>query len=146
MNLRNQRRIAASILKVGVNRVWLDPDETETIQETLTREGIRELIADNIIKARPKQGVSRVRARKLHAARAYGHRKGHGSRKGAKKARTPRKEAWMKKIRAQRRKLRELRDSGEIDPSTYRRLYRKAKGGEYRSVAHLEAHIKSKKE
>ena len=29
MNLTTQKRLAASILKVGVNRVWIDPDKIE---------------------------------------------------------------------------------------------------------------------
>jgi large subunit ribosomal protein L19e len=39
--------------------------------------------------------------------------------------------------------LRELKESGEIDRQTYRMLYRKAKGGEFRNVAHLEAYIEA---
>ena len=38
-------------------------------------------------------------------------------------------ERWMKTIRAQRRVLKELRESGELEPSQYRYYYRKAKGG-----------------
>ena len=31
MNLTTQKRLAASILKVGVNRVWIDPEEIEEV-------------------------------------------------------------------------------------------------------------------
>ncbi len=31
VTLRSQRRLAASILKCGKNRVWLDSDETEKL-------------------------------------------------------------------------------------------------------------------
>ena len=51
----------------------------------------------------------------------------------------------MNKIRAQRKLLKELRGNGTIDKSAYRKLYRKAKGGEYRSRAHLSAHIEQLK-
>jgi large subunit ribosomal protein L19e len=47
----------------------------------------------------------------------------------------------MNKIRAQRRKLRELRERRIIAVNTYRSLYRKAKGGEFRSIAELERYI-----
>jgi len=50
----------------------------------------------------------------------------------------------MTKIRALRRRLRELRDDDQIDRHTYRLLYRKSKGGEYRSISHLNAYIKAK--
>ena len=47
----------------------------------------------------------------------------------------------MMRIRALRKRLRELRDKGVIDRRTYRMLYLKAKGGEFRSVSHLNAYI-----
>ena len=51
----------------------------------------------------------------------------------------------MKKIRALRSLLKEKRDNNTIDVSTYRKLYRKAKGGEFRSRAHLNANIEQLK-
>jgi len=51
----------------------------------------------------------------------------------------------MKKIRALRRRLKELRAEGSLEKSVYCRLYRKAKGGEYRSVSHLNSHLGSEK-
>ena len=140
-DLANQRRMAAEVMDIGVNRVWLDPEASKDIAAALTREDIRKLIEEGKVSKTPVKGVSRARARKLHEARAYGHRKGHGSRSGAKGARRPKKEMWMKKIRALRSMLRELRDNKTIDASTYRKLYVKAKGGEYRSRAHLKSHI-----
>ncbi|MCD4846400.1 MAG: 50S ribosomal protein L19e [Methanosarcinales archaeon] len=140
-DLKNQRQIAASVLKVGANRIWIDPDNAEEISKAITREDIRELISDNLIIAKPVKGISRGRARKLDIKRAYGHRKGHGSRKGAKGARNPRKRQWMKKIRSLRKRLHEMRSDGTLDKSVYHKMYRKAKGGEYRNVAHMEAHI-----
>jgi len=44
MNLGNQKRMAASILKCGINRVWMDPDRTEEATEAVTRNDIRGLI------------------------------------------------------------------------------------------------------
>ncbi|SNQ60693.1 50S ribosomal protein L19e [Candidatus Methanoperedens nitratireducens] len=140
-DLANQRRMAAEVMDIGVNRVWLDPEASKDIAAALTREDIRKLIEEGKVSKNPVKGVSRARARKLHEARAYGHRKGHGSRSGAKGARRPKKEMWMKKIRALRSMLRELRENKTIDASTYRKLYVKAKGGEYRSRAHLKSHI-----
>lgn len=145
MDLANQRRLAAEVMGVGLYRVWLDPEASKDIAAALTREDIRKLMEEGKVGKKEVKGISRGRARKLHEARAYGHRKGHGSRSGAKGARRPKKEAWMKKIRALRKRLRELRDSSTIDIATYRKLYRKAKGGEYRSRAHLDAHIEQLK-
>ena len=52
-----------------------------------------------------------------------------------------RKSRWMSRIRAQRKRLRVLRERRVITVNTYRKLYMKTKGGEFRSVAELERHI-----
>lgn len=140
-DLKNQKKIAAAVLKCGVHRIRLSEDRSEDIANAITREDIRGLIEEGAIQAKPVKGVSRGRARELDLQRGYGHRKGHGSRKGAKTARTPSKRAWIKKIRAIRRELRVLRDSGEIDAHLYRIMYRKAAGGQFRSVAHMKTQL-----
>lgn len=144
-DLTNQKRVASEVLGCGLHRVWLDPEAAEDIAVAITRADIRELIAAGSIKAEPVKGVSRGRAKERDAKRKYGHRKGHGSRKGKKGARTPSKEQWIKKIRALRKELKQMREDGSLDRSTYCKVYRKAKGGEYRSVAHLRAHLESAK-
>ncbi len=144
-NLSNQRKLASKVLGCGLDRVWFDPEASEEIASAITREDLRGLIEKGTIKAKPIRGVSRGRARVVDEKRKYGHRKGHGSRKGKKGARNSRKEQWVKKIRALRRRLKELRDDESLDKSVYCRLYRKAKGGEYRSVAHLESHLEAEK-
>ncbi len=141
MDLRLQRRLAAQILKCGQNRVWFDPSALEDISSAATKEDVRELIEKGVIKRKPVKGVCRVRINKRKAQKRKGRRRGHGSRKGKKTARLSRKEQWMMRIRAIRKRLRFLRDNGLIDRRTYRMLYRKAKGGEFKSVAHLNAYI-----
>jgi large subunit ribosomal protein L19e len=140
-DLASQRRIAASVLKCGVNRVWFDPERLSDIENAISREDLRGLITDGAIKSHQKKGVSRGRARIRTAQRAYGHRKGVGKRKGAIGARTPSKRAWIQKIRAIRKALVALRDAGTIDRHLYRILYRKAAGGQFRSVAHMKAQM-----
>ena len=144
--LTTQRRLAASELNIGESRVWINPDPEVAglLGDAITREDIRAQIQEGNIKAKPKKGNSRGRIRAKNAKRAYGHCKGPGHRRGAKGARSPRKELWMTKIRALRKRLRELRDSGQIDRHSYRLLYRKSKGGEYRSIAHMNSYIKAK--
>ncbi len=141
MDLRLQRRLAAAVLKCGQNRIWFDPTALEDIATAATKEDIRELIERGVIKRKPVKGVCRARINKKRMQKRKGRRRGHGSRKGKKTARMPRKRLWIIRIRAIRRRLRYLRDTGAIDRRTYRMLYRKAKGGEFRSVAHLNAYI-----
>ena len=140
-DLASQKRVVASILKCGVNRVWFDPDRLTDIENAISREDLRGLVTDGAIKARQKRGISRGRARAKIAKRSYGHCKGPGRRKGAAGARNPSKRAWIQKIRAIRKALIALRDAGTIDPHIYRVLYRKAAGGQFRSVAHMKAQM-----
>jgi large subunit ribosomal protein L19e len=140
-DVASQKRIAASVLKCGVNRVWFDPARLSDIENAISREDLRALITDGAIKARQKKGVSRGRARARIAQRSYGHRKGPGKRKGAAGARRPSKTAWVQKIRAIRKVLVELRTAGTITRHLYRILYRKAAGGQFRSVAHMKAQM-----
>ncbi len=145
MDLSFQRRLAASVLKCGENRVWFDPTALEDIATAATKDDIRELIEQGVVKRRPVKGVCRARIRKNRIQKKKGRRRGHGSRRGAKGARMPRKRHWIIRIRALRKSLREMRDNGVIDRRTYRILYRKAKGGEFRSVSHLKAYIEQLK-
>ena len=70
-----------------------------------------------------------------------GRRKGQGKRAGSANARNPKKNRWMRTIRAQRRVLKECREDGTIEPSQYRKYYLKAKGGSYRSISHMRSQM-----
>lgn len=142
MNLTTQKRLAASILKVGVNRVWIDPEQIEEVSRAITREGVKQLIDQKAIKAKPQKGISSYRSKKLAEQKKKGRRKGRGSVKGAKKARTPKKQAWMTTIRALRKDLKSMRESEEIDATTYRKLYRMAKGGAFRSKSYMKTYAR----
>jgi large subunit ribosomal protein L19e len=133
--------MAASILKCGVNRVWMDHDRIDEIAKAVTKTDIRVLISGKAIKSRQVKGISGGRKKFNVIQKEKGRRHGHGSRKGAKYARLSRKERWMRMIRPIRLYLRKLRDDGKIDKATYRRYYLKAKGGEFRSKHHLETHL-----
>lgn len=140
-DLKNQKRIAAAVLKCGVHRIWIDPDRATDIENAISRDDIRSLIEEGAVSARQVKGVSRGRARIMAEKRSYGHRKGAGRRKGAIGARNPRKRQWIRKIRAIRRVLREMRADGTIDSHVYRVMYRKSAGGQFRSVAHMKAQL-----
>jgi large subunit ribosomal protein L19e len=141
MNLSNQRRISAQLLKAGENRVWFDPNRLDEVKEAITKADIRALIKDLAIQAKPETGISKFRARKLKIQKSKGRRKGMGSKKGTHKARLPKKEAWMTKIRKQREFLKMLKAKDLIETTTYRNLYRKAKGGFFRSVRHIKLYL-----
>jgi large subunit ribosomal protein L19e len=142
-DLRNQKRMAASLLGVGRGRVWIDPDRGEDVANAVTRTDMRRLIEGGAIVAKPENANSRGCIRYIQGQKASGRRTGHGSRKGKKFARLPRKDRWMRTIRALRDELRLLREGKLISPTVYRDFYMRAKGGQFRSRAHLVAHLQT---
>lgn len=145
MDLKNIRRMAAEVLKCGRNRVWIsdDPKFEELLEGTITRADVRIAISSHAIARLPVQGQARGRVRRVRAQRRKGRRSGPGSRRGTAGARTPPKGRWIRQVRPQRELLRALRSAGRIDAATYRRFYRRVKGGMFRSRAHLEAQLKA---
>ena len=133
-----QRLLSARILKCGVNRVWMNQDQLADIALALTADDVKKLIADGTIRKKQKLGTSRGRTRVRNEKIKRNQMKGFGNRKGPKKAGNPRKEQWMNRIRPQRRYLKALRDKGMLEKTDYRKVYKKAKGGQYRSVSYLK--------
>lgn len=142
MSLKNQRRLAAQILKSGVNRVWVDPDRNEDVELAITREEIRKLIHEGTIKATPKKGISRARAKVLHEKKKKGLRRGPGTKSGSARAKITKKQSWMLKIRALRRTLHEWKANRIIVENAYRKLYSIANGGAFDSIADMERYAK----
>ncbi len=143
MNLRNQRRMAADILKCGVHRVWIDSNRMEDVADAITRDDVRAVISSGLIRKLPVAGQSRGRTRYMARQRAKGRRRGPGRRKGARGARDPKKRRWMRAIRAQRDVLKRYREDGRLAPRDYRRFYLRAKGGMYRSRSHLKQQLQA---
>ena len=133
--------MAADILKCGKNRVWVNPDRIEEVQDCITRNDVRNAVDSGIIKAKVKNGTSKGRIRYVAGQKASGKRNGPGSRKGTAKARVPKKRAWIIVIRPIRDELKQLRARGKISPSVYRLYYRRARGGLYTSRRNLKQHM-----
>jgi large subunit ribosomal protein L19e len=142
-DLKSQRRLAASILKVGQNRVWIDPEKVEDAEASITREEVQKLIHEGIIKSLPEKGVSHARARITHEKKKKGLKHGPGSRSGSAGAKISKKEAWMSKIRALRKRLCKLKANKIIAEDNYRKLYKMASSGRFASVADLERYMKA---
>jgi large subunit ribosomal protein L19e len=142
-DLKSQRRLAARILNIGQNRVWINPERMSDVEGAITREEVRKLIHEKIIVSQPEKGVSRSRAKVIRAKKLKGRRSGPGSITGAGYAKVTKKEAWMLKIRSLRRKLRELKASRTITEDTYSQYYRMAGSGRFQSIAELERNLKA---
>ena len=140
-DLRNQRRMAATLIKCGENRIWMDQDRIDEIAKAVTKDDIRVLIKGKAIRSKQEKGISHGRKKYIASQKRKGRRRNHGSRKGAKYARFPRKRRWILIIRPIRAYLKNLRNDNKISNKIYRMYYLKAKGGEFRNKKHLKTHL-----
>ncbi len=141
------RKIAAELLNCGNDRVWFDPEQQEKVKSAMTKEDIRALIKEKVIKKRKQNFQSRGRARILREKRKKGRKRGKGKRKGTKKARSEKKESWMKNVRSQRKLLKQMKKEKPkaVEKLGYRRLYRMVKGGYFKGKKYLKAAVEGKK-
>jgi large subunit ribosomal protein L19e len=147
MNLKTQKNLAARALGAGKNRVKLNFNNLEDkkkIKEALSRADILDLKDQGLIKEIPKRGISKTRRQHIANQKKKGRRNGYGSRKGTAKARTPKKDKWMTKIRALRVLLKSLKENGSLTKTNYRLLYKQAKGNLFRNKKHMILTIEQK--
>jgi len=130
MTIATVRRLAADIFNVGENKVRINPDGLKEAEGALTRGDVRGLIDKGIITKNKNQGRASTRRT---------GRTGRGRRKG-----TPldSKAVWMQKIRAQRRFLNVLLDSGALKHEARRAIYGKVKSGIFRNKRAMLLYLK----
>ena len=147
MDLNKVKRIAATVLGSGVQRVWFNPEESEKIGEVMTKEDVRGLVKEGIIKKRKPQSQSKARARKLKEKKQKGRKSGGGKKKGTKKTRVRKKKDWIKRVRSQRQMLKELKETNPkaVEAAGYSKVYRMIKGNYFKGKKYVKAYVEEKK-
>ena len=141
MDLHVQRRLAASVLGCSPSRVRFDPDRLDEIKESITKQDLRSLVSDGAIMKLQAKGVSRVRANVRKEQRKKGRQSGQGSRKGGSETHKESKEDWIARIRVQRAFIKQLISHNAITPETVKDIFRKSKGGFFRSKRHIKLYL-----
>ena len=141
-----QKRLAASVLKCGKNKVWLDPNEANDISMANSRHTVRKLVRDGLIIRKPCVVHSRWRVRQRLLAKRKGRHSGPGRRKGTSEARMPTKVVWIKRIRILRKLIKRYRKARKIDKHQYHALYMMIKGNAFKNKRVLTDHILKEKE
>ncbi len=76
VSLKLQKRLAASVLKCGKRKIWLDPNEINEISLANSRRNIARLQKDGLIMKKPTVVHSRNRVRERNAAKSKGRHTG----------------------------------------------------------------------
>lgn len=147
MDAKKARELAARVLKVGEGRIMIETTGLAKVAEAMTKDDVRALIAERIIRKRPSAEQSKGRARELKAAKAKGRRRGKGKRLATKKRRMEQRSRWINRVRSQRKTLREMREKNPkaVEEIGYSGIYRKINGNYFRGKRHLVEYIEGAK-
>ena len=134
MNLKKKKKLIARTLGVGVKRIRLNSEMSGEVKEAITRQDIRELKKEKVIKVKEKKGKKKKRKRKT--------KRRAGSRKKSVKRR---KENYVKLTRKLRSYLKRLKNSGELSREEYYNLRKKIRARTFRSFVNLKEVIRKEK-
>ena len=76
VSLRLQKRLAASVLKCGERKIWLDPNEINEISLANSRRNVAKLYRDGLIIKKPTVVHSRARVTLRNEAKRKGRHTG----------------------------------------------------------------------
>jgi large subunit ribosomal protein L19e len=140
MSIETTKRVVSRFSKVGESRIAIR--DYKAAKEALTADDMRELVKSGAIEIMPAKGIGRAKAKAKQARKEAGRRRGQGSRKGSQFAKSTEKDRWVRKLRAQRKVLANLKP--RLKEGAYRELYGQAKGNLFRDKKHLLSHAVAK--
>ena len=125
-----KRELAAKALDVGKNRVYFNPESLNEIKEAITKQDIKALYEEGIIRIKPVKGRKKVVLRK--------RRRGPGKIKMKVKHR---KQDYVKITRKLRGYLKTLNSNNKISKEVYYDIRKKIKMRVFKNMAHLKEYL-----
>jgi large subunit ribosomal protein L19e len=130
MKLNKKKELAAKTLKVGKNRIILENSAMQEISEAITKQDIRDLFNQGIIKIKEKKGKKKKVKRKTK------RRAGKVKMKPKK-----RKQEYVKITRKLRRYVKGLKEQGKIENENYKDLRKKIRMRKFKSKSQLKEYL-----
>ena len=134
MKLDKKKQLAVRVLKVGKGRVVFEEGRADEIKEAITKQDIKDLHSQGIIKIKPVKGRKKIKKRKT--------KKGEGK---IKKKVKRRKQEYVKITRKLRGYIKELKKQEKISKEEYSELRKKIKTRAFKSKAQLKEHLEEGK-
>lgn len=132
MNLRNKKELAARTFGVGTSRIVFVNSRINEIKEALTKQDIKDLVADGAIIVKPVKGRKTVKKTK---SRSVGN---------VRKKVNKRKQNYMTLTRKLRKYVKELSKRGEISKEDFKNLRKKIRNKEFRDKSHFKSQLGGK--
>lgn len=132
MNLNNKKELAAKVLNVGKGRIIFKSENLKELKEAITRQDIKQLHSEGIIKIKEIKGRRKITRRK--------YRRGPGK---IKMKVNKRKQEYVKITRKLRAYLASLRNMGLIDRELYKKIRAKIRMRDFKSKFNMKEYLKN---
>lgn len=141
MSIKLTKRVATKLMKRGQSSIRIKPTAIDNANKAITADDVRDMIAKGEVYAiKEKKNISAY-GKTRRTKRAKGRSRGKGRRKGTLKARGF--VEYKKKVRAQRRVIKFLKEQNVVNGEAFKKYYRLVKGGTFHSKITLINRIKS---
>lgn len=132
MNLNKKKALAAKVLNVGKGRIIFKSENLKELKEAITRQDIKQLYSEGIVKIREIKGRRKIIKRK--------YRRGPGK---IKMKVNKRKQEYVKITRKLRGYLASLRNMGLIDRELYKKIRTKIRMRDFKSKFNMKEYLKN---
>jgi len=131
MKLENKKELASRALGIGMGRIVFNTNRLSEIKEAITKQDIRDLVADGAIIIREVKGRKTI-------VKSNSRRRAGSVRKKIKSG----KRAYITRTRKMRSLIRQLRSTGKVTEEIYLLIRKEIRASLFRDTVHLKERLK----